>query len=155
MEATFLQRLISTVESHLESKPSSVDFEMAYQTRVAIDRIRFAIKNRQFGLHSDQLREANLQLLDALDRLESADRHFQNRFRTKGPNRVDSTFEPHYTIADLARKWRLGRETVRLLVKDEPGVLKIRMGRRKAMTRYSVPESVARRVQMKLFHSAA
>jgi hypothetical protein len=69
--------------------------------------------------------------------------------------RVDSTFEPHYTIADLARQWRLGRETVRLLVKDEPGVLKIRMGRRKAMTRYSVPESVARRVHMKLFHSVA
>ena len=69
--------------------------------------------------------------------------------------RVDSTFEAHYTIADLAQQWRLGRETVRLLVKDEPGVLKIRMGRCKAMTRYSVPESVARRVHMKLFNPAA
>ena len=68
---------------------------------------------------------------------------------------VDSTFEPHYSIADLAMQWRLGRETVRLLVKDEPGVLKVRMGRRKAMTRYSVPESVARRVHMKLFNPAA
>jgi hypothetical protein len=87
MDAKFLQRVISTVESHLESRPSSVDFEMAYQTRVAIDRIRFAIKNiEQLSLHSDQLREANLQLLDALDRLESADRHLQDRFRTKGPN---------------------------------------------------------------------
>lgn len=68
---------------------------------------------------------------------------------------LDSTFEPHYSIADLAVQWRLGRETVRLLVKDEPGVLKVRMGRRKAMTRYSVPESVARRVHMKLFNPAA
>src|SRR5215471_8104029 len=51
----------------------------------------------------------------------------------------DTTFEMHYSIADLAKQWRLGRETVRLLVKDEPGVLKIQLGRRKALTRYSVP----------------
>jgi hypothetical protein len=33
----------------------------------------------------------------------------------------DATFELHYSISDLARQWRLGRETVRVLVKDEPG----------------------------------
>lgn len=70
-------------------------------------------------------------------------------------SRSDTTFEAHYSIGDLAKQWRLGRETVRLLVKDEPGVLKIRMGRRKALTRYSVPESVARRVHTKLFNPAA
>jgi len=37
----------------------------------------------------------------------------------------------------------LGRETVRKLVKDDPGVVKIRMGRKKAHTIYSVPESAA------------
>jgi hypothetical protein len=68
---------------------------------------------------------------------------------------IDTTFEVHYTIGDLARQWRLGRETVRLLVKDEPGVLKLRMGPRKALTRYSVPESVARRVHTKLFNVAS
>jgi hypothetical protein len=66
----------------------------------------------------------------------------------------DTTFEMHYSIADLAKQWRLGRETVRLLVKDEPGVLKIQLGRRKALTRYSIPESVARRVHTRLFHTA-
>lgn len=66
----------------------------------------------------------------------------------------DTTFEPHYSIADLAKRWRLGRETVRLLVKDEPGVLKIRLGLRKSLTRYSVPESVARRVHTRLFNPA-
>jgi hypothetical protein len=71
------------------------------------------------------------------------------------PASIDTTFEAHYTIGDLSKRWRIGRETVRLLVKDEPGVVKIRMGRRKAMTRYSVPESVARRVHTKLFHPAA
>jgi hypothetical protein len=68
---------------------------------------------------------------------------------------MDSTFEIHYTIGDLAKQWRLGRETVRLLMKDEPGVIKIRMGLRKAMTRYSVPESVARRVHTRLFNPIA
>ena len=67
----------------------------------------------------------------------------------------DTTFESHFTIAELARLWKLGRETVRLLVKDEPGVLKIRLGRRKALTRYSIPESVARRVHTRLFNPAA
>ncbi len=66
---------------------------------------------------------------------------------------IDTTFEGHYTIADLAERWRLGRETVRLLIKDEPGILKIRLGRRKSMTRYTVPESVARRIHTKLLHS--
>ena len=68
---------------------------------------------------------------------------------------IDTTFESHYTIGDLAKQWRLGRETVRLLVKDEPGVLKLRMGPRKALTRYSVPESVARRIHTRLFNPAA
>ena len=67
----------------------------------------------------------------------------------------DTTFETHYTIGELAARWRLGRETVRLLLKDEPGVVKIRLGRQKAMTRYSVPESVARRVHTRLFYPAS
>ena len=37
-------------------------------------------------------------------------------------------FEKHYRIGDLARTWGLGRETVRKLVKDDPGVIKIRTG---------------------------
>jgi ubiquinone/menaquinone biosynthesis C-methylase UbiE len=55
-------------------------------------------------------------------------------------------------VMECMPSWRLGRETVRLLVKDEPCVVKIRMGRRKSMTRYSVPESVARRVHTRLFN---
>ena len=40
----------------------------------------------------------------------------------------DPAFERHYRIGELAAKWQLGRETVRLLVKDERGVIKIRLG---------------------------
>jgi hypothetical protein len=57
-------------------------FEMAYQARVACDRIRFAIKHlEQFARGSEPAREVSLQLLDALDRLEELDRQFQTRSR--------------------------------------------------------------------------
>jgi hypothetical protein len=42
-------------------------------------------------------------------------------------------------IGELARLWGLGRETVRKLVKDDPGVLKIRVGKKRAHTFYSIP----------------
>ena len=65
----------------------------------------------------------------------------------------DPAFERHYRIGELADKWQLGRETVRLLVKDERGVIKIRLGRKKAHTIYSVPESVAVRIHTRLLNS--
>jgi hypothetical protein len=82
MKAQVVDEVLSLMPARVKSQPSSVEFEMAYQVRVAIDRIRFAIKaTDQFAHHPQQLQEAGLQLLDALDRLESADRHFQIRFR--------------------------------------------------------------------------
>jgi len=65
----------------------------------------------------------------------------------------DPAFERHYRIGELAAKWQLGRETVRLLVKDERGVIKIRLGRKKAHTIYSVPASVAVRIHTRLLNS--
>jgi hypothetical protein len=64
-----------------------------------------------------------------------------------------SAFERHYRVGELAEIWKLGRETVRLLVKDEQGVIKIRRGRKKAHTSYSVPESVAMRIHTRLLNS--
>jgi hypothetical protein len=49
--------------------------------------------------------------------------------------------------------WQLGRETVRLLVKDERGVIRVRLGRKKAHTIYSVPESVAARIHTRVLNS--
>ena len=66
----------------------------------------------------------------------------------------NTAFEKHYRIWDLARLWGLGRETVRKLVKDDPGVIKIRMGRKKAHTMYSVPESAAHRIHTRLLNTA-
>jgi hypothetical protein len=80
MDTKLLQPVVATVESHLELRPSSVEFDMAYQTRVAIDRITFAIRQtEQFANRSAQARETALQFLDALDRLESVERRFQSR----------------------------------------------------------------------------
>jgi hypothetical protein len=63
-----------------------------------------------------------------------------------------SPFEKHYRIGELATLWGLGRETVRNLVKDDPGVLKIRNGRKKSHTTYSVPETAARRIHTRLLN---
>lgn len=66
----------------------------------------------------------------------------------------DETFETHYSIADLAKQWRLSRESIRLLIMDEPGVIRLSLGRT-SMCRYSIPASVARRIHTRLTAPAA
>lgn len=79
--------VVSLIEAEVSRRPSAMEFELAYQARVAIDCIRFAIKvMEQFARQPDQLESANFQLLDALDRLESAERNFQRRFRSSHAN---------------------------------------------------------------------
>jgi hypothetical protein len=73
--------------------------------------------------------------------------------REPTPEAHGPAFERHYRIGELAETWNLGRETVRLLVKDEAGVIKVRLGRRRAHTIYSVPESVAKRIHTRLLNS--
>jgi hypothetical protein len=67
---------------------------------------------------------------------------------------TDTTFEKHFSITDLKNQWAMGRETVRKLVMNEPDVVRIRMGRKKSNTTYSVPESVARRIHTRLLNAA-
>ena len=82
MKSEILHELVAMVEADAQSRPSLGEFEMAYQARVAIDRIRFAIKATESTKERcEQLREAGMQLLDALDRLEAAERRFQDRWR--------------------------------------------------------------------------
>ncbi len=64
----------------------------------------------------------------------------------------DTTFEQHYRIKYLADRWKIGRESIRLAIKDDPGVIKMRHGRKKAHTTYSVPESVAQKIHTKLLN---
>jgi hypothetical protein len=82
MKTELADEFLQMLEVEIQSRPSAPVFEMAYQARIAIDRIKFAIHHtEQFGGSSDQAKEANLQLLDALDRLQSAERHFQDSWR--------------------------------------------------------------------------
>ena len=80
MSSEIMHQILETIEEEVNSRPSPVEFEMAYQARVAIDRIRFAIKHtEQFCPKSDPLREAGMKLVEALERLERVDRRFQER----------------------------------------------------------------------------
>ncbi len=77
-----MHHLVEIIGAEAPSRPSAIEFEMAYQARIAIDRIKFAIKHtEQFARPSDSMREVGLQLLDALERLEALDRRFQARSR--------------------------------------------------------------------------
>lgn len=72
---------------------------------------------------------------------------------TDPPKVCHPAFERHYRVGELAEIWNLGRETVRLLVKDEQGVIRIRLGRTRSHTIYSIPESVAMRIHTRLLNS--
>jgi hypothetical protein len=80
-----IARHVNTMpDSAGNSGPSSVEFEVAYQARVVMDRIRFAIRvTDQSSPNSAQLREAGVQLLDAFDRLDQIDRRFQTRLKPR------------------------------------------------------------------------
>lgn len=60
----------------------------------------------------------------------------------------DRMFQPHYTIAELAKMWRLSPSTVLRLFQSEQGVLRIGNTRSRKRTRISlrIPKDVAERV---------
>jgi hypothetical protein len=86
MSLKIMRQIIEAVEADVASRPSPFEFEMAYQARIAVDRIKFAIRHAdQFGESCDAMKNVGMQLLDALQRLESLDRRFQSRSRTSAP----------------------------------------------------------------------
>ena len=88
MSSETMHRIVELIESEAHSHPSPIEFEVAYQARVAIDRIKSAIKHaEQFSKPCHQMRDASMQLLEALERLESLDRRFQLRSRIRSGSR--------------------------------------------------------------------
>ncbi len=80
----FAREVLALVGPRETYEPVEIKFELAYQSRLAVERIRFAI--REIEKHvpgQSRLCEATFQLADALDRLESADRHFQESLRNR------------------------------------------------------------------------
>lgn len=60
-----------------------------------------------------------------------------------------SALERHYTTTEIAKLWQLSPDTVRILFRDVPGVLKITRPEtrfKRAYTSYRIPESVLQRV---------
>jgi hypothetical protein len=79
MKSQLAEEIFELIEARSHA-PTPAEFEMAYQARVVMDRIRFAVTHtEQFAPQTEELREAELQLLDALERLERVDRRFQQR----------------------------------------------------------------------------
>jgi len=77
-----VDQILASIRADGCCHPSPLEFETAYQVRIAIERIRFAIRHAEtFAEPCPHLREANMELLDALNRLESIDRRFQMRSR--------------------------------------------------------------------------
>ena|SRR5471030_556367 len=94
MLSGILRRTVEPIETEVQSRPSAAEFEMAYQARVAIDRIKFAIRHaEQFAKPCEAMREAGMQLLDALQRLEALDRRFQARSRIAAPHKTGNLAE--------------------------------------------------------------
>ena len=98
MSSERMREFLLEIQAELASGPSSIEFEMAYQARVAVDRIKFALKHsEQFAPRTDQMRQVELQLLDALERLEKVDRRFQERSRMTAVERCGTLREPRPT----------------------------------------------------------
>ena len=72
-------KVIALLESAWSEQDRDCQFELAYQAKCAVERIRFAVRQiEDAGITNERLREAAFQLTDATDRLQSADRRFQN-----------------------------------------------------------------------------
>ena len=93
MSSEAMHEFLQTVEAEVQSRPTPTEFEMAYQARVAIDRIRFAIKHtEQFGPRTDQMRETGLQLRDFKEQ-------HRQRYRERQPR---GHLPPQHSAAVLA-----------------------------------------------------
>jgi len=88
------------------------------------------------------------------DRERLASRIGHDHLRIAETVRVDVAMERHYTVQELGALWRVSRDTIIRIFREEPGVLKIgpgqaRRGRRRYVT-LRIPESVVLRVHRRL-----
>lgn len=92
MSSEYLEQFLETIEAEVEIEPSGMEFEMAYQMRIAIGRIRFGIKAEQFGPQTELLcaaapnssmRFSNLRQLIVCSSGDS-----EPRYRSRSENRL-------------------------------------------------------------------
>lgn len=83
MSLRTMRQIVDTLATEVRARPSPTEFELAYQARIAIERMKFAVRlTEKFATPCSSVLEANILLLEAVGRLEEADRHFQSRFRS-------------------------------------------------------------------------
>ncbi len=85
--------------------------------------------------------------------------HDSRRCRTfpeRESQELTTADDEHYTVAELSEKWHLSPNTVRRLMLDEPGVLKLTAAapshnpRKRRMVQLRIPRRVALRVHARL-----
>src|SRR5262249_27717284 len=64
-----------------------------------------------------------------------------------------SALETHYTVQDLAGRWKLSPNTIRKLFAQEPDVLSINLGTGQRV-KLSIPESAVARVRERISNDA-
>ena len=95
------KEVFSLVEAKVLSRPTPAEFEMAYQARIATEKIRFAIKlSERARDESAEALEAGIQLLEALNCLEAVYRRFQERSRLREPLTVRAGGQQQNVNAD-------------------------------------------------------
>jgi hypothetical protein len=82
MTSADLTQRASDVEGKTACDQTSFEFEMAYQMRVACDKIRFAISVLD-TIFPGKVTDISAHLLEALDRLQRTDQRFQNAWKQR------------------------------------------------------------------------
>lgn len=110
MNSDIMSEVLPMIDGDVQSWPTAMEFELAYQARVAMDCISFAIKHAdQFGEGTEQMQEAGLQLLDALQRLETAERRFQELSRIGSRPRRANVAGTFKSVASTRTNSSVGR----------------------------------------------
>jgi hypothetical protein len=68
------------------------------------------------------------------------------------PQTAGVSAEQHYSVSDVASRWGLGKDVVRRIFQNEPGVLVLggrASGRKRRYTTLRIPQSVLERVHRK------
>jgi hypothetical protein len=108
MTTKSIHQLLEIIEKEVRSTPSAIEFEMAYQARVVVDRIKFAIRQvEQYAKPCAEMHEGGLRLPEAVERLKALDRRFQTRSGRTQPsgtgtreNQSHSRRFPHPSVVE-------------------------------------------------------
>jgi AraC-like DNA-binding protein len=102
-------------------------------------------------------------MYDSSEKLSNNDGFTQPRsakrpkLSTGTAERESACEEKHYSVTELAELWNLSKQTIRRIFQDEEGVVRIgdvRTARRRSYMTLRIPESVVRRVHLRLCKSA-